>query len=129
MNDKSYLYIASKHCKMLAFIYFTSQGKLIQLVGARTNHPLCYWSGLPGPSLMQLHVFPYLRAMTDEALYPNLLGLVSASRLKYRERDAMDAVCRTWFTLTAGQYDPSLSWLDRLHLQCIVLATQRLPRK
>lgn len=71
---------------------------------------------LPDSSSMDLYIFPFLRAMTDEALYPNLLGLVSASQLKYRERDAMDAVCRTWFTLTAGQYDPSLSWLDRLHV-------------
>ncbi|MPC07846.1 dynein axonemal assembly factor 3-like [Portunus trituberculatus] len=53
-------------------------------------------------------------AMTDEALYSSLIGLVSASRLKYRERDAMDAVCRSWFTLSAGDYDPSLSWEVRL---------------
>ncbi|XP_063875334.1 dynein axonemal assembly factor 3-like [Scylla paramamosain] len=53
-------------------------------------------------------------AMTDEALHSNLIGLVSAGRLKYRERDAMDAVCRSWFTLSAGDYDPSLSWDVRL---------------
>ncbi|ROT79756.1 putative dynein assembly factor 3, axonemal-like [Penaeus vannamei] len=52
--------------------------------------------------------------VTDAARYPSLLGIVSCSRLKYRERDALDAVFRSWYTLSHRDYDPPRAWDVRL---------------
>ncbi|KAK4323674.1 hypothetical protein Pmani_005645 [Petrolisthes manimaculis] len=52
-------------------------------------------------------------SVTDPGQYCKLVGLVNAARLKYRERDALDAVFRSWYTLTPAKYDPSLAWDTR----------------
>ncbi|XP_071515661.1 dynein axonemal assembly factor 3 [Panulirus ornatus] len=52
--------------------------------------------------------------ITDVTQYSAMFGLISAGRLKYRERDAIDAVCRTWYKLSLDQYDPASCWDARL---------------
>ncbi|KAK3873141.1 hypothetical protein Pcinc_021828 [Petrolisthes cinctipes] len=52
-------------------------------------------------------------SVTDPGQHCKLVGLVNAARLKYRERDALDAVFRSWYTLTPAKYDPALAWDTR----------------
>ncbi|XP_068220757.1 dynein axonemal assembly factor 3 [Palaemon carinicauda] len=55
----------------------------------------------------------YARDITDASQYDHLVGIVAASKLKYRERDAMDDVFRSWYKLSS-EYDPTLAWDVRL---------------
>ncbi|XP_066985902.1 dynein axonemal assembly factor 3 [Macrobrachium rosenbergii] len=56
----------------------------------------------------------YARNVTDASQFDHLVGIVAASKLKYRERDAMDDVFKSWYKLKPSEYDPALAWDARL---------------
>ncbi|XP_050716452.1 dynein axonemal assembly factor 3-like [Eriocheir sinensis] len=114
------VFILEAHVEVYARLLLLLGSSLQMGLGLRERATLLLdlWANLylrpPSRAYLELMGRRMSMAMTDEALYPSLLGLVSASRLKYRERDAMDSIFRTWYTLMADQYNPSLSWEVRL---------------
>ncbi|XP_064112929.1 dynein axonemal assembly factor 3-like [Macrobrachium nipponense] len=56
----------------------------------------------------------YARNVTDASQFDRLVGIVAASKLKYKERDAMDDVFKSWYKLQSSEYDSALAWDARL---------------
>ncbi|KAK7075503.1 hypothetical protein SK128_009878, partial [Halocaridina rubra] len=49
----------------------------------------------------------YALIATDSTQYERMVSLVSAAKLKYRERDAMDDTFRSWYSLKSHHYKPT----------------------
>ncbi|KAG7163470.1 Dynein assembly factor 3, axonemal-like 1 [Homarus americanus] len=114
------VFLLEAHVELYARVLLLVGICLQQGLGLRERASLLLdlWSNLnlrpASRNYLELTAQKLSRAVTDATQYQALLGMVSAENLKYRERDAIDAICRSWYTLTPKQYDPALCWDLRL---------------
>ncbi|XP_045618135.2 uncharacterized protein Dnaaf3 [Procambarus clarkii] len=119
-NPRLRVYVLEAQVELYARVLLLMGASLQQGLGLRERAALLLdlWGNLclrpTSKGYLELAARRLSISVTDAAQYQTLLGVISAEKLKYRERDAIEAVCRTWYTLTPKQYDPALCWDLRL---------------
>nr|XP_053654015.1 uncharacterized protein LOC128703400 [Cherax quadricarinatus] len=119
-NCRLRVYVLEAQVEVYARLLLLMDASLQEGMGTRERSTLLLdlWANLylrpNSRSYLELTARRLSISVTDAAQFPVLLGVISAGKLKYRERDAIEAVCRTWYTLTHTQYDPALCWDVRL---------------
>ena len=56
------------------------------------------------------HVFFIDRTITDSEEYGNIFGFISASKLKHKDRDRIDAECQKYYSFKSEKYKAEAAW-------------------